>query len=230
VPDHPAGSEAVDALLCIALVSELAPILGQLHAVQLRSHRLCVGRIGELRVGVLRCGVGPDASFRRTRAALTALHPRSVWSVGSCGAVVDDLPVGTLLTSRLVRGPGGHAHAVDPVPDFRAVPIQTVARPVFTLAHRDEVARTGAVVCEMEAAAVARAVGGRVPVHVWKVVSDKAGGEPDPALIAGQAVAMARFHARVERLVRTRVAPKLMSALQAALAQHQGSAQPAGPG
>ena len=48
--------EPVDALFCIAIVSELAPMLSLLHRVRLRSHRLCVGRIANYRVAVLRCG------------------------------------------------------------------------------------------------------------------------------------------------------------------------------
>lgn len=210
--------EPVDALFCVAIVSELAPILSLLHGLRLRSHRLCVGGIGQHRVAVLRCGVGPEPSERRARAALERISPRTVWSIGSCGALVDTLPVGAVVTAREVRAPDSERLTVSPVPGLPQAMVHTVARPVMDAEHRSRLARTGARVCEMEAASIARAAGGRCPVHLVKVVSDLAGGTPDPAMVPRSKRAQALFHQRVEQLMRTVVVPQIAGQLSAALA------------
>ena len=163
--------------------------------------------------------MGPAAAGRRTAAALKQLRPRSVWSIGSCGAITDDLELGTVVTSRSVLSPDGRAWPAHPVPTLPSVLVQTVEQPVFTEAHRARVASSGAAICEMEASAVLQAVNDRCPVHLVKVVSDRAGGEPDPALLVGSTRAKVRFHQRVERLMRAFVMPRLVHQLQATLAR-----------
>ena len=75
---------SVDALWVAALVSEVAPLVGLLERPRLLSHRLCVGRVGDRRVAVLRCGVGPERAERRTREALARLE-----AFGSAPAAFD---------------------------------------------------------------------------------------------------------------------------------------------
>lgn len=207
----------VDALWVVALVSELTPLLALLHRPRLLSHRLCVGRMGRHRVAIVRAGVGPDAAHRRTLHALQRIQPRSVWSIGSCGALVDELKVGDVVTAQSVRTPAGDTRSVHPVAGLSLHVVQTVERPVFTPDHRNRVQATGATICEMECAGVVQAIAQRWPVHVVKVVSDHAGGTPDPAIDAHRAVAMARFHLRVERLMRQVVAPRLAPLLDRTL-------------
>jgi len=216
--DRDRPPEPVDALLCIAIVAELAPVLSLLHRFRLRSHRLGVGYLADVRVAVLRSGVGPAAAERRTRATLERIIPRSVWSVGSCGALVDTLAVGTVVTATSVLSSKQVPHAVSPVADLPSVVVHTVERPVFDPDRRAQVAQSGAQVCEMEAAGVVRAVGGRCPVHLLKIVSDQAGGTPDPAVALGSARAQALFHTRVEHLMRTVVAPQLALRVRSTLA------------
>lgn len=228
-PVREVGSpEEVDALWVVALVSELTPLLALLHQPRLRSHRLCVGQIQHLRVALLRCGVGPTAAEARTRAALARLRPRSVWSVGSCGALKDQLSVGTCLTAHRLVAPCGGSIPVCPVQDLPSYTLHTVTRPVFTPEARRASRQTGATACEMEAAGVARAVGDRCPLFVVKVVSDLAGGAPDPAIDAVRAVAMARFHLRVEGLMRREVAPQLPRWVRAQLANLPSPLEPVG--
>jgi len=205
--------ERVHALWVVALVSELTPLLAVLRRPRLKSHRLCVGDVAGRRIALLRAGVGPDAAERRTRSALDVVHPNEVWSIGSCGALADDLAVGDLLTAHTVRSPAGHLFETTPVDGIPSTTVHTVRRPVFTANHRAAVASTGAAACEMEASGVVRAADHRVPVRVLKVVSDQAGAAPDPAIDSHKAIAMAHFHVRVERLMRTRVAPTLVARL-----------------
>jgi len=222
------GPEAVDALWVVALVSELTPLLALLKQPRLRSHRLCVGQVQHHRVAILRCGLGPSVAAQRTRAALERIQPRSVWSVGSCGALTDQLPVGTCLTANRLVSPSGATLPVTPVRELPTHTLHTVTRPVFTPEARRASRQTGAAACEMEAAGVARAVGDRCPVYVVKVVSDLAGGAPDPAIDAVRAVAMARFHVRVEGLMRSEVAPHLSGWVQAELANLPSPLEPVG--
>lgn len=197
----------VDDLWVAALVSEVAPLVAALRRPRLLSHRLCVGGFNGRTVAVLRSGVGPQQARRRTREALRRVSAQQVWSLGSCGALTDNLRVGDLITAAWVMDVSTR-HPVVPVEGVRAGGVLTVSSPVFTATRRREVARLGAVVCEMEAAGVADAAAGQ-RVRVLKVVSDRAGAVPDAAIDGARAVAMARFHVRVERLMRTRVLPFL---------------------
>ena len=197
----------VDDLWVAALVSEVAPLVAALSRPRLLSHRLCVGGLDGRTVAVLRCGVGPQRARSGTRNALKRVSAREVWSLGSCGALVDDLKVGDLVTADWVLHLS-RLQPADPVDGVRVGRVLTVDAPIFTAARRLEVARLGALVCEMEAAGVADAAEGK-RVRVLKVVSDRAGAEPDAAIDGVRAVAMARFHVRVERLMRTCLLPAL---------------------
>ena len=197
--------EGVDALWVAALVSEVAPLVAALGRPRLLSHRLCVGDLGAHRVAVLRCGVGPQRAKTRTQEALSLVSPVRIWSLGSCGALTDDLAVGDVVTGDSVLYEG-RRWAVSPVPDVRRGAVLTVDAPIFSAERRRAVAHLGALVCEMEAASV---VACHPDARVLKVVSDRAGAEPDVVFDSVRAIAVARFHVRVERLVRTRLLPIL---------------------
>ena len=201
-------SRRVDTLWVAALVSEVAPLVALLKRPRLVSHRLCVGELDGRTVAVLRCGVGPERARRRTQEALSLVEAAQVWSLGSCGALMDDLAVGDVITADRVLY-GQQVMRVSPVADVRSGAVLTVDAPIFTAQRRQAVAHLGAAVCEMEAASV---VACHRDVRVLKVVSDRAGAEPDVVFDGARAIAVARFHLRVERLMRTRLLPVLRGA------------------
>jgi len=176
-----------------------------LQRPRLLSHRLCVGGLDGRRIAVLRCGVGPQRAEGRTRRALQKVAPAEVWTVGSCGALSDMLAVGDLVTADEVVFKE-RRYRLRPVPGLTCGRLLTVDAPIFSPDKRREVAPIGAIACEMEAAGVAAC---HPDLRVLKVVSDRAGAEPDVVIDGVRAVAMARFHVRVERLVRTRLLPVL---------------------
>ena len=199
---------SVDALWVAALVSEVAPLVRLLEQPRLLSHRLCVGRLGDRRIAVLRCGVGPERAERRTREALARLEASTVWSLGSCGALVDDLSVGEVVTADAAMGLG-RRWELPPVDGLRRGTVLTVDTPIFDADRRAAAADLGALVCEMEAAAVVTC---HPRVRVLKVVSDRAGAEPDVVFARPRALAVARFHRRVERIMREALLPVLRQA------------------
>ena len=121
---------------------------------------------------------------------------------------MDELTVGDVITGDCVLY-DGHRWELSPVSDVRRGTVLTVDAPIFTAHRRRAAAQLGAVVCEMEAASV---VACHADVRVLKVVSDRAGAEPDVVIDGARAIAVALFHVRVERLVRTRLLPVLRGA------------------
>jgi len=172
-------------------------------------------------VGVLTCGVGEAKAHARTTAAIARWTPDRVISIGTCGALVDELAVGTVVTGTGLLRPGATTiQALCPLPDLPVAVIATVHRAVFDPARRAALAAQGAHVVEMEASGVAQAaqVAG-LPFHGLKVVSDQAGADPED-LVHGEAgvfsaAQVARFMARALKLSETRLAPALDAAIRA---------------
>ena len=202
---------AVRWLLVGALGVETLPVLRRLRGARARGARLVTGRLGGAEVAVLTCGVGPIRAERRTAEALAGFPAEAVVSLGTCGALVDELPIGSLVTAGALfreETPAGRLRAA---PGIREVGLTTVSEVVWSTARRSRLATLGAAVCEMEAAGVARAAQGRA-VYAVKVVSDQAGGAPDPALASPSAVtpaAVALFKLRALRLSERTLAPAL---------------------
>jgi len=179
-----------------------------------------LGRLDDVEVGILTVGVGPDKAYRRARAALELWEPMRVLSFGTCGALVDGLMEGALVTAHRISGPDGSGVDVKPLPSFRAVDVVTVEVPVWTADRREELAGVGHDVVEMEAYAVWQAVRAHssdLPFAALKVVSDQAGGVPDPALDADvtpnqgrRAIKIAQFKARALKLSETKMAPAVL--------------------
>lgn len=211
----------MDWLLVGALGVETLPLVAALEGKALRSRRLVSGRMGGVEVGVLTCGVGPERAASRTAAALDLARPRrGLISLGSCGALVDELPVGAVVAVAAVREEGGAAEAVEALPGWPAVDLVTVAEAVWTPGRRAALAAAGSAVCEMEAAAVrglAREAG--LQFRALKVVSDQAGGgPPDKALGRVQErnpLVIGRFLARAGRLCRDALLPAVQAAIPA---------------
>lgn len=203
-------------LLVGALGAETLPFVRRLVQPRPRSHRLVVGGHRGLEVGVLTCGVGPDKAARRTRAALARWEPDAVMSLGTAGALVDRWPVGTVLAGQTVL----HEQRRLTLPVLSGLPtttVVTVGAPCWTAAERMRLAKRGAGIVEMEAAAVHDAAEGR-PVFVAKVISDLAGGETDAAVSPEEprSAAVARFVARAARLVERHLADAVLSRLSGA--------------
>ncbi len=196
-----------------ALRAELAPLVLALEGARPAGPRCVAGRLAGVPVLLLRSGVGPERAAARTAALLARREVSGVLSVGTCGALVDDLPVGSVVTAARLADEVGWDRAVLPLPVGRAVNVVTVGKPVADPAWRGRLAAAGHEACEMEAAAVARASGQR-PVGVLKVVSDLAGRDPGDPLPGGR-LARARFATRVLALVRDGLAPALRQVLPA---------------
>ncbi len=188
-------------LLVGALGAEVLPLLARIERLRVLGPRLAEGRLGEAQVALLRCGVGPEAAERRTRQALATWEADRVVSLGTCGALVDELRIGQVLTADRLLEDTRPIRELSPLPGLEAWACSTVSVPVRTPEVRDMLAGVGAGICEMEAAGVARAAGSR-SMGVIKVVSDAAGAHPDPALTTGRRLGIARFKLRALRLSR----------------------------
>lgn len=195
-------------LLVGALAAETLPLIRRLDRPRPLGRRLVLGRLGDTPVAVLSCGVGPARAEARTRDALARWEADRVVSFGTAGALVDDLPVGTAVTASAVG-----ELAVEPLGALSRVRLVTVDHAICTAEERAQLAP--AQVCEMEAAGVLAAAGHRA-FHAVKVVSDRAGGEPDPVFARGgmpRLLRVARFKLRALRLVEERLAGVLVEAL-----------------
>jgi hypothetical protein len=199
-------------LLVGALEAETAPIIARLDAPRpaavgwdhVAVWEMATGTIrqpcdfvsGELdgvAVSVLTVGVGPANAELFTRRALEAMQPEGpvgVVSFGTCGALVDSLQAGDVVTGSelFVEGPDGAAKRLDlpPLGLLRQSPVVTCKVPVFDPERRRTLASLGCEVCEMEANGVldaAISVLGKAEAArmfgVVKVISDQAGATED---------------------------------------------------
>lgn len=197
-----------------ALSAEVLPILWALEHARATDRHTVTGRLGDLHVGVVRCGVGPSAAARRTRAALGRHEARRVVSLGTCGGLVAGLAIGHVVTADAVLRDVEPVGTALPMGDWPRVGCSTVSVPVADPAARDRLAHAGAGVCEMEAAAVQEAAGERA-FSVIKVVSDLAGGGEDSVFTGPRPLAIARFNLRALRLSRDVLTPAVLGCLRA---------------
>ncbi len=200
-------------LLVAALHAEALPLLRRMRCRHRHGRGLWAGELAGRPVLLLRCGVG-RARAERATARVLAEHPAGrILSLGTCGALVDALPVSTLVSATaildappLAQPPlGGVA---------RPVVLATVPRVVADAASRSAWAERGAEVCEMEAAGVLAAAGGR-PFHTLKVVSDLAGARPPKLRGVPRSLRISAFQVRAYRLVDQHLAPALEAWLPA---------------
>lgn len=202
----------LDWLLVGALGVETAPVLRRLEAPRPLSARLVAGRLAGRAVGVLTCGVGPLKAERRTRDALALCAPARVVSFGTCGALVEGLGVGAVVTAGPLLWQHQTVAVLAPLGQAGAVGVVTVAEAVTDAERRAALAASGGGVCEMEAYGVRRAAPER-PFGVLKVVSDLAGGDPDDPALPGGPSAVLRFKARAAALVERRLVAALVEGI-----------------
>jgi nucleoside phosphorylase len=194
-------------LLVVAVHAEFLPLVGRLEQRRWHGPRLVAGRLTGQRVLLLRCGIGHPRAARATAATLASHPARLVLSMGTCGAISDDLKVGELVTAHSILG--APEPRVLPLPgDLRQVVLATVPRVVDDPSTRQHWAEQGAEVCEMEAAGVLEAAG-TLPFHTLKVVSDLAGARPPRVRGVPRAVRITAFQKRAYGLVQRRLAPAL---------------------
>lgn len=194
-------------LLVVAVHAEFLPLLGRLDQRRWHSPRLAAGTLAGQGVLLLRCGIGRPRAQRRTAAVLAEHEVRRVLSMGTCGAISDDLKVGELVTASAILG--APSERVLPLSGgLRQVVLATVPRVVDDPDHRRHWADQGAEVCEMEAAGVLEAAE-TLPFHTLKVVSDLAGARPPRVRGVPRAVRVTAFQKRAYSLVQQRLAPAL---------------------
>ncbi len=194
-------------LLVVAVHAEFMPLMTKLQHRRWHSRRLVEGVMAERPVLLLRTGIGRWRAQRRTWATL-AEHPAArVVSMGTCGALVDDLRVGELVTAHAILGVDDDR--VEPMTAaLRPVVLATVPRVVDDAAYRQHWADQGAEVCEMEALGVLEAAEGR-PFTTLKVVSDLAGARPPRVRGVPRALRISAFQTRALELMQRRLAPAL---------------------
>ena len=158
-------------LLVGALRAETLPVRRRLGLAGLG--RLVMGGWHGHELALLRCGVGPLRAEARTREALKGFDADLVVSFGTCGSLVDDLELGTVVELASVRRRGREPRLLRE----EGVHCVTVDRGVFDPKERAKLAAQGCQVCEMEAHAVMTAAGDRRFLGL-KVVSDFASAPP----------------------------------------------------
>ena len=209
-------------LIVGALGVEIRPLLWRMRDVQPLGSRIHRGRhptAAHVELTVLRCGVGPIKAQQRTSDAIRQWRPDAVLSMGTCGALVDSLSIGDVRTVESSFIGTESVSPLTPLRDLEVVSLSTVDEPCWTPERRQELARVGAEIVEMEAAAVARAVrefDPAIPVHAVKIVSDQAGARPDPVIGAGaipSPLRIARFRFRALKLSHQALVPAVLPVL-----------------
>ncbi len=198
-------------LLVAALWGEALPLLRRLQNPERLTRGLVAGSWKAHPVAIARVGVGAQPAEEGTRRAVQLYQPDRIVSVGTCGALVDDLEPGCVVAACGLLGAG--ARDLQPMPAPRSALLATVPRAVNRPELRQRWAATGAQVCEMEAAGVLAAAGER-PCHALKVVSDMAGASGRRSRLPRR-LRLPAFQLHALWLVERRLAPALEGALAA---------------
>ena len=118
-------------------------------------------------------GPGPKLAGLALDAIRERREIRAVVSVGYCGALKPELDASDIAVATRVNDRG--ARAPDVSRNFAAGPVVSADRVVTSVEEKSGLARTGAIVVEMEAAALAeRAECWAVPFYCVRVVTDTA--------------------------------------------------------
>lgn len=121
-------------------------------------------RLGEIRVALVQCGIGPAAARRATQALLDGHTPGWIVSAGFSGALVPDLAVGDIVVGDSLVDESGHelkidvAMPADPAAGLQVGRLLMTEHIVRTVAEKQALAaKHQALAVDMESAAVAQA-------------------------------------------------------------------------
>lgn len=124
---------------------------------------------------LLLCANGPGFALagEAARAAISAVAPDRVWSVGLCGGLSSRLRAGEVVTGeRVIDAETGDCFDATPLGAFAGVTVVSQDRVASAQAEKQALAAMGDVV-DMESAAVAREARLRgIPFQCVKVISD----------------------------------------------------------
>ena len=194
-------------LIVAALAQESHPFVKMLESIKYLSHNCVVGSWNTFTVCVLTCGVGVRSSEALTAALLQQSSFECILNIGTCGALTNNLPVGTVCAVSSVHYRDAPAILIDRSTNCRLI---TVKRPIADPNIRAEHTSL-ADICDMEGysiASVAQKFAPQTPLHLFKVVSDLAGKESDQALnVGGRADRVAHFKSRAKQLSSLRLLP-----------------------
>jgi adenosylhomocysteine nucleosidase len=165
------------------------------HATAVReaevaAHWSRLATLGADEVLLVANGAGPDRAAAATDAGMKAFAAAAIVSTGFCGALAPELEIADLVsatsvwiadrcytTSMWERPPGLSAitNAAEPQRHFSG-PIRSIPYVVQTAEEKRNLAVTGAIAVEMEAAGIAaRAKSYGVPLYCIRAVTDLAG-------------------------------------------------------
>jgi adenosylhomocysteine nucleosidase len=123
-------------------------------------------------------GAGAHRAAAAVDAALATFHPDAVLSVGFCGALAPDLAIADIVVGTTILAGGRAFAAQSPTASrpHRLGPVCSLDHVAPTAAEKSDLASTGAIAVEMEAAGVAeRAQALGLPFFCIKAVTDLAG-------------------------------------------------------
>ena len=197
-------------LIVGALLAEVVPLFNCLDHPLPLNHRLMRGTINGQEILVLRCGVGVQKAYKYTLQTLQRFSINRVISVGTCGALSNDLRIGDVCTVNQIHNEAGNSIRISALDNFIQKRLITVSTVVSTEAKRKELSQI-ADICEMEAYGVWKAAQG-IPFYCLKVVSDQAGKGADPVLDAStpKSQQVARFMLRAGLLCHRHLQPAVI--------------------
>ena len=198
-------------LIVAALAQESFPFIKMLHFTEQLDHNYVMGYWEELKISVLTCGVGIKPAKTRTSALLKQHSFDCILNVGTCGALNDNYPIGSLCTVSSITFEDEPSIIIQ---EDSSCTLVTALEVVADAQTRIQLA-TKADICDMEGYAIAQIVQDltpKTPLYLFKVVSDLAGGEDDQAINLGtRSERLAVFKARTKQLSSLRLLPHTQS-------------------
>ena len=196
-------------LIVGALLAEVVPLFNCIEHPLPINHRLIQGTVGRHTVLILRSGVGMQKAYKHTKQTLQKFSINRVISVGTCGALSNNLEIGDVCSVNHILNEEGTSIRISALDEFIQTRLITVNSIVSTENRRKELSQI-ADICEMEAYGVWKAAQG-IPFYCLKVVSDHAGKGNDPVLntTSPKAQQVARFMLRAGLLCHRHLQPAL---------------------
>ena len=150
------------------------------HAEQPQDGRVAVdwsrsARLGAHNIMLVANGLGPKRAAAAVDAAAQAFRPDAVVSTGFCGALLPALEIADVVVGTCIASDDGN-YVTLPLKSRHSGPVRSINHIVQTASEKRQLAATGAIAVEMEAAGVAsRCESLGLPVYCVKAVTDLAG-------------------------------------------------------